>query len=256
MRGLSLLETMLSLSLLTAGALVLTLNLFHPALRAQAQARRAYVAAQWAESLMAELRAQAAEPSFFRGDWSAYAGLRTHPDFPDLKATVEHNRTLLDSPCSALEERFPSDPRRFQESLVCVKISARWGEQRQPVVVVSQIAAPPVEPAELRLTRVAGDSDPVPPDGAVTFEAQLLDAEGNQIPGVMFDWYVLPLSGNATLAEDGPRAGRRATLNHRYYFDPVRGDWDHVPGVVRLKARTRYHGRIYQQESSDLVLGS
>ncbi|MEW6282900.1 MAG: hypothetical protein AB1758_30085, partial [Candidatus Eremiobacterota bacterium] len=96
--------------------------------------------------------------------------------------------------------------------------------------------------------------DPVPRDEEVEFEARLYDASGNQIRDAMFEWYVVPVTGNGTLVDGGPRTGTTRRVKHCYALNPSTGVWRHAPGIIRLRARTRYHGVEILQLSEDVVL--
>lgn len=49
------------------------------------------------------------------------------------------------------------------------------------------------------------------------------------IPDVVFQWYIVPVNGNATLV-DGSRTRTTQQLQHRYNFNPFTNSWAHFPG--------------------------
>ncbi len=121
------------------------------------------------------------------------------------------------------------------------------------------VAAPPreVDPTTAVVVRRSGGAgDPVPRDGVVSFEAELVDASGDRIPGVMFSWAVEPVTGNATvLRETTARSGEFAELQNRYAYNLLTDTWGVQPGNIFLRATAVYNGQPLTAQSDSVVLG-
>ncbi len=285
--GFSLVETVLAYFLL-AGAIYLIVGLFHGGLRAHSRSQRLTEAARVAESTLARVRAWASDPIHFSSPWSGYNGVTfADPDLPGYQVRVDCRPPSPDSldlfsPCRSLEASYLAlgIDRCMKASVVPVRIQVSWGRSYQdqvtvwthiaeperalaasPTLVGGELTIPPgPAPHPLVVRRVGGPPDPVPRNGEVEFEAQLNDARGIPIRDVMFEWYVVPVTGNATLVDSQldpaqPRSGTTRRVRHCYAQNPSTGAWRYAPGAIRLRARARYHGVEVLQLSEEVVLG-
>jgi type II secretory pathway pseudopilin PulG len=257
-RGVSLIETLLSFALLGV-SMFLIVTLFHRGMNFAARSHHSIQASQLADSVLDEMREWALDPDNFTSDWGAWTGApRTYPDYPGFRVTVEAQPLGVElfSPCSGLESRF-ADPRSMEQSIVPVAVVVEWGaNQNRQLRVVAQIREPEREVDVVQVTRLDSLGLTVARNGVMEFEAQLIDSAGDQIPGVTFQWYVRPISGNATVLDRPPRDGSRGFVINRYYYNPVTDSWDNEPGDLRVEARARYHGTEFVGRSSAVTMGS
>ncbi len=277
-RGQSLIETLISCFLLVSITLAVV-TLLGTAMRGHLHAERITTASRVAEKTLARLQAWARDPVNFRSGPAAYRAFSgDDPDEPGFHVDVDQAPLLVFSPCRSLEAPYVplGTARDLAASVVSLRIEVSWGSgPRDRVQLWSELAEPPrplalapVVSAEghlwippglgahpLQITRVGGPPDPVPADAVIDFQARLVDASGNAIPDVMFEWYVQPVSGNATLV-DGSRTRRAQSVQNRYNFNPFTSTWGHAPGIIRVRARARYQGLDIVQETPDIVLGA
>lgn len=247
---------------LMTAALLMVINLFHSGLRHGAQARMVVEANRLAENTLAEIRAWAREPANFLSGWTPYNGVvLSDPDWPAFRIRVDCEPTGIEvlSPSTALETAYSPDQRRLSSSVVPVEVTVEWGAPGDPhrsVTVVTQVGEPlrQLGPNPLQVTRSGGASDPVPQEGLVSFQAQLVDSSGQPIQDISFEWYAVPVTGNATVVPLGSRNRASSQLQHHYYLNPITSTWSYEPGQVRARARAIYGGRELEQESLDVVL--
>lgn len=255
-RGSLLIEAVIAIFLLLMGVLVFA-ALFQRS--AQLSRVQATLAAQinLADSVMAEIREWASDPTHYDSDWSTWNGrTRTDPNNSSVEATVRcvgAGRDLL-SPASELEFNYSSTRRRsLTKAVVPVEITVS-GPQVMDFVVVSQVAPAirtlPAD-AEVSVTRVSG-TEPIPRGGTATYRATLADQNGVDIPYVTFEWFLLPQTGNAGL--ESSNAGRNGKLMPvRNEFRLPNGDIGFAPGTIRLRARARYHGKVLENGDPALL---
>lgn len=242
---------------LILASIMVTVTLFHSALRYGQKSESRMLAAVFGRKVIAEIRHWAREPKNYDSDWTDLPGrILKDEDFPNFEARLECDTRngQLTSPCSEFE-RLEGDLRayRLQRAVVPIKVTVVWGSES--LILVSQVGEPLRELARTRivLTRVSGDPNPVPPDGEVTVRAELHDSANRPIPGVRFSWSRQPGggSGNGTIVNNGLRVGNQATFQHVYTWNPFTdpAKTTHVPGDVSLGASCRYGGRNYQQDA-------
>jgi hypothetical protein len=254
-RGVTLLECIISLFLL-GGAIFLVISLFHNGLRRQNQIQQEARAAELAQLVANEIREFASSPTNYLTGLSAYRGReQSYPNFQGFLVRTEVGSPAgLTSPCSGLEGRF-THPRVLQQSTIPVKISVLWGANNTSSFSLHcQVREPKRAADSIRVSRIDSTGSPVPVNGILEFQAELLDTAGQPIPGVGFAWTVRPISGNATFIEPDSSDAQVGRFQHKYYFNPFTSDWENVPGDVRIEARARYWGEEFSGLSSVVVL--
>ena len=254
-RGVSLVETVLALSLLS-GLIFMVVVIFHTSMRQANAIQQNARAAELAQSVLARLRAEASKPSVYATKLVGLNGTTgTDPDYPGFRyRTAVDAPKRIASPCSGLEQRF-TNPRYLDQLVIPVKVEVTWGAQDQfTLALLDHLREPKREVAGLRVTRTGTVSNPVPFNEVVTFEAELLDTSGAPISGVGFLWNVAPETGNATRIESSSSDPKVGKLQHKYYFNPLTSTWGSVPGIVRMEARARYWGQEFVGLSDPVVL--
>lgn len=200
----------------------------------------------YGEDLFDQIRFWAQDPSHYDSDWSEWNG-RTFecPDNAAVQARVEclPEGLALASPSSRLEEMWPEALRcRLDKAVVPVQLTVTAPYQK-PLLTVSYIASPRRDLAtqpQLTVSLAAG-TDPLARDGDATYEVELRDSGGNPVPSPVYDWYLLPRTGNATLVRSSAsRTGRQMTIRNRIKLPG--GITGYAPGEVDLVVKARYHG--------------
>lgn len=245
--GLSLSETILALFLLTATVL-LFVSSFHRALAYRKWSQRQMEATLLARSELEQLRLWARDPANFASDWSARTGTRTRPEHPGFSiATYRGPARELLSPASSLELG-SGDPRRFPASAYPVAVEVRWSAEgpHDRVRLTTLISEPnrlaPGENLEVRISHVSG-SAPLGGQAEADYRATALLPGGAPVDA-MFTWSILPMTGNATVLPPISRDGRQVRIKNALRVLRT-GGWQVWPGQVRLRASTRYFGRLY-----------
>jgi hypothetical protein len=218
--------------------------------RAEREAR----ASLFAENTLSEVREWAADPVHFSDtNWAPWASV-TRPEFPDFEARVRKRLLPQTTPSLALEAPWPAAQQaRLSESLAQIELSVLW---RGQVInqVVSSISEPErqVAPTPAVVVAVVGVlPSPLPKDGEVELQAQLLDTGGDEIADVNFLWAVEPGTGNASIVNLS-RDGRRATLRNVYIARS--GAVYYAGGICQVSALAKYRGLEYEGLSPDVTL--
>lgn len=208
--------------------------------------------AVFGRKVLQQIRVWARDPANYNSTWAPYDGVEfTDPDYPGAVARVEcdpNGREIL-APSSELEGMYGADAKRLGSSVVPVQVTVDWGMPGRELRMMSYIGEPErVLPANPRVTvqRVSGPSDPVPEGGTIGFTAELRDSSGEAIPDVVFEWTLVPISGNATLLhQDAPRTGATMELLHNYVWNPLMSPpaGGPISGEVRVEVLCRYRGR-------------
>jgi len=245
-RGALLLEAVLAIFLLLA-AIILVGSLFQRT--AQLRTAHKVLDAQiaFSEDLLDEIRLWALEPDNFNSDWSIWNGrVERDPNHAGVEATVRCDgagQTLL-SPSSELETSWDASIRRgLEKAVVRVQLTVTAPSQKD-LVMVSYLEPPRQELVPdpvLSVTQTSG-ANPLDKDAEASFAASITDADGKPIPDLVYEWHLLPQTGNATLVKStAPRNGSLATLRNRIVLPG--GMVGYAPGEVRLLVRARYRGR-------------
>jgi type II secretory pathway pseudopilin PulG len=257
-RGVTLLETMMSLILL-GGAILLVITLFHRGLGFARRSNQAVQASVLAQSVGDEIRDWALDEENFLNGWATWTGgPKTYPEFPGLSVTVEATplSVKIPSPCSGLEDRF-TDRRLLEGCVVPFAVTVSWEDMGpQSVRLVGHVQEPRRELGGIRIRRRDSLGLTIPAYETMELEAALLDRNDRPIPGVTFSWHIRPITGNATVLDVPPRDGSRGFVQHKYYYNPVTGDWGAVHGVIRIEARATYFGREIVGTTPDITLES
>lgn len=240
-------EVVISVFLAVVGML-LVITLFHVSLQRDNRANLRKTQALFAERVLASTREWALDPDHFLSDWSSRRGSFTDPDFPGFEATLDCQPLgrALYSPSSNLETIFPTAQRRkFQKSVVPVRVEVE-GRGLPPVRLLSYVPEPDRElPAlpRIQVSWVSG-SNPIPQGATVEFQARMLDQAGREIEDVVYQWFVVPQTGNGTLHPEGVDRNRhRMRFEHGYTLPG--GIPAFASGQARIRVVARYRGRIY-----------
>lgn len=259
-RGLSLVETLVAIFLLT-GAAFASIALLMEASRAQRLTTETQRALGFAQQSLDRIEAWAREPANFASGWSIYADSSfPEPADPAFVVRIQANpsQPVLVSPNTSLEMAYASPLQRRIASRACaVKATVSWLSVRPRAVVLWRwMGAPLSEVSGLQVNQTAGASSPLAVNATATFDARLLDTSSQPIPGVIYYWKLEPdynngQPGMASL-ETLSRQGNQAVLIHHYYA----GDPDNpkVPGDIGLRAYCRYGGKEWASASLPLSL--
>lgn len=243
--GLSLAEAVISIFLLVAG-LLLVVRMIHQNFRYVREHEQRARAVAAAESVMAEIRDWARDKRNFRSDWSTWHNRSVTPAGAPgpVLVEVETERNLY-SPCSSFESPWLGRARRMTRSLVAVKATSQWstaagGRRMSLFTYVAERPVPLGAIPAVEVARVSGSGALAPLDAA-EFHAVLKDADGEEIPDLLFDWHTEAVTGNGLLEPDlFPRGAGRTQLRHEYRLPA--GQQAVLDGEVALRAAVRYAG--------------
>ncbi len=245
-KGLSLVETIIAVSLLTAMALI-TIQLFHSGLRLTARVQAQTVAAKIARDKLEEIRGWAADPANF-ADWSPYLDTTNPAPESGFTVRVRSQAEQIYTPCSTFEAS-NSQPRLIRDQTRRVEVTVSWsGEQVQ---LTTLVGAPPDQWGSPDLVVSPATPGPLNPGQSVDLAVQAFDASGQPLDDLFFDWFVQPLTGNGTLVKTN-RDGSSARLTHQVIG--LGGAPTTAPGTCRVHARAVYRGRERSVATSDIVL--
>jgi Tfp pilus assembly protein PilV len=202
--GLSMLETVIALVMLTASFLVF-FRLFHAALTYSTAIEQRVLASNIAERQMAKLRGWSHSPvgaGYGFDDWSGNLN-RSFPDeeHPEFTVTITSETAPLISPNSLLQ----SDQNLLQRS--AQKVQVRVASPRVSTTLVSLVADPT---RRLRSTNpldveVVGGVTRLSRDETCELKVTAYDRDDREIPDLVYRWFLEPLSGNATILDaEGP----------------------------------------------------
>jgi hypothetical protein len=194
--GVSLLETLFALFLLT-GASLLVVVLFHSGLQ---RSRLAYVEAEArivARDVLADLRSRAQDGELMRpSDLSSFRANYRHPDLPHLQVEVFAEMGSLYSPSSGEEAEYDESERRIMsESAAKVEVKVSWDEGKRHLRVISLIGE---SPKSIERVEVLG-AGPIAGGESAIFTASAYDQNGDKIEDAFFVWWVDPLTATGTV---------------------------------------------------------
>ena len=241
--GVSLMEAILA-SFLLSTALLMGVWLVHSSLRSLADSDRRQAATMVADNALEEMRNVLAQD--FTVGLDSYNGLvRTPADYPELELTTHARLQPLLSPCTSLESSYPDAERKtLERSAWQAEAVVSWSPRAADRVVVTTLIADWREPTfEVAVTPEGPVS--VGSRGTADFQASATDAFGNELPDLVFTWYVEPLDALGTVARVS-RDGQLSTYqNHVRTFS---GDFEVLVGGCRLIARGFYRGQVVEGE--------
>jgi type II secretory pathway pseudopilin PulG len=243
-RGLSLVETVIALFvLLSAFAIVMTL--FLRSNRALVQIEEKAIAVNFAETVLDDIKVWARDPAQFATGWGTWSNVQL-TQFPGYEARVTVVTPVVFTPCTQLEIGKPvAEQREFQSTFRDLEILIE--HRGQEVFRLNTRVAEP--------DRVADHIDVVLSSGAsslsawdkATYEARLIDDDGNAIEDVSFHWVVTPDAlGNGTVSGLITNYAQGEVTNVYRGFDGVDR---HVTGPCRVQAVARYRGLEYLGQS-------
>ncbi|MEW6278648.1 MAG: hypothetical protein AB1758_08515 [Candidatus Eremiobacterota bacterium] len=251
MRGVTLVETLISIFLFSA-ALLISCNLFHAAMQYNRRADERQLAVRLAQNKLEEIVAWArgrSGSSYNYDDWSTYAGVTgTFPEAPQLNYRIEVEISPLADPCSSFQSvALPDRQRSIEARRVHVRV---W--QSGPAIELTTLVRPPIRDLAPTLTvqPVGGLPDPLPKDAPATFSVQAFDTGGVPVNGITYQWYLSPATGSGTLSQTW--SGDQATLTNVVPV-PLRPPI-YTGGTCQLKVRARYGGRDYWGASGPINL--
>jgi len=250
--GLSLLEAIVATFLLLSSFLIIV-NLFHSGMRYNTRIENQQLAAMLAERHLEQLRSwsELSTAGVYHYDnlVAIYHGATSVPaDHPTFTLSTRVVDEQLYSPSSTLELGLPPGTllRRLNGSARKVEVVVSWtGSQ---VAVTSLFSRPPADFRALNaitVSPVGSPSLPLAQNASADFRAEAFDSNDQAIPGLTYQWEIVPIDGNGTLVQ--ARDGSTATLTNAV---DVAGEVYHTGGSLYVRASARYHGRTVQGLSS------
>ncbi|MEW6279391.1 MAG: hypothetical protein AB1758_12250 [Candidatus Eremiobacterota bacterium] len=253
--GLSLLETVIALFLMSA-AILLVVNLMHASLRHKARLEKRTQATLLASRAMADLRSWARDSNNFATGWAGKDGTTwSEPDVAGYQLRLDcpaHRRAW--SPCEPLEAPWDalSNARKMDSSLMPVRVTVSWDptDPAARVQLFSYIGEPERTASTLVVTPTALAG--IPQWGFFTLAAQVQDGSGAEIRDVMFEWNVDSGTGNATITPTSARDGRTVTIQHVYQIPGF--PQAPRPGTIRVRCTARYRGQMLKRSVGPFTL--
>lgn len=246
-RGLSVAETVVAMFILVAAMLVL-ITLFHAGLRQTTRVKAQAIAANLARNRVEQLRGWANAPAgggFNYDDWSPYADVTvTDPAFPEYQVRIRSLGHRLYSPCSLFESE-QTDPVYGNDLAQRVEVTVSWDDQNLRLTTL--VGAPRRLWGSPALSVTPNSAGPLSPGTSVDFSVQGLRAGNTPIPGLVYQWYVEPQTGNGTILPTR-RDGSTARFTHQV-LSPT-GAALSAPGTCLVHVRAVYGG-----EEKDVVVG-
>jgi hypothetical protein len=235
-RGLSLLEAIVAIFVLTGGSLA-CFTLLIQAFRYQTHSQQVSDATIAGEQMMEQLRGWAQSPAHFDTSLEIYH---------DQEFASLHPPGFI---CHSWVSDFKTSDSLLDGCFRLVTLEVRAGS-RPLTRLTGMIATPLREPDQVKVypeTPLA-----LNPHKQAQFYAYLLDVHGKPIPGVSFDWSVQSEGPPETPGQATVDAlpVNQAILTHVVY-GPTPPDPNLLlaPGKLRLRASCRYRAENYQGES-------
>lgn len=203
--------------------------------RVQGQAE----AVRIAQERLQEIRGAATSIGGFRGLDGTFSGTRQVGDYQIETLISGH---IIDSPSAGLESVFGS-PRRMSSSAKKAEVLVTWGRGRS--YRLTTVIGSPAWSLD-RLDVYTNTPIPNPMVYLMNFDFYVRAWAGSeQVPDLMYRWYVVPITGNVTLASQN-RSGSQATFEHSNEYD--------VFVECQLMVRTVYRGNEFSAFSPVLEL--
>ena len=266
-RGLSLLETVIALFILT-GALVSFFTLFHSSLGWQKRSESLAVAVLLGQNRMEELRIAAQDVRAFQNGLPGEIG--SAPSAVDSSFEIETNIERLDSPdrefCSPNSEYernysgvpipdvhnglVTDDRKLMTNSMLAAHVTVSSpGRLSRPFTLTAYIREPLRELTQININQIGPST--IAYQERTRFEATALDAEGIEIPDVVFQWRVDPITGYGTIYQS--RSGRVGRLEF-VDFDLNGTAFQPPAGECQVSVTANVAGVTHTQSSNTIVL--
>lgn len=251
-RGLSLLETLIAIFIITFAVLEMA-ALFRSALDGAKRANKVAIATNLANKRMEEIVYWASYDNHF-ANWGPVDGAQASDSlYPDFVVSSDSEAVTQYSPCSLTEQRFPAGQQRtLSKAARSVRVRVTWApnESRNKVELYTMVGAPPVVLDEVDVNEAI--PNPISPFGSShNLTVYGLDEDGNKIPDLFFDWSLSAGTGNAELLP--ARDGRSAILRDQAY-NPGTESYEPAPGNATLRVRATYLG-LTKNRNRRIVLG-
>lgn len=261
-RGLSLVESIISIFLMVAGFLIMA-QLYHSALQYQSMVNDRTNAVTLAEKQMESVRAWSRQVHRSPGgtkaftDWSGCPGVPTAPAddaFPGYTVSTTTVAQTLYSPCSQFETRNSppfalTQQRRLTESSRLVTVTVSWGSRQ--LSIVSLVTIPTGELAAASPLKVSNGGT-LPRDGSKLTVANTTNQDNRLLHDVTYVWQTTYDVDDANGYTDINRDGRSLNIYNFLYAaipDPDNATPPphmYAPGNLTLEAIGRYRGRKIQ----------
>lgn len=236
--GLTLVETVVSLFIITGCLLIIIKMIFNGA-DVQRRAGFNEKAALIGERHLGRLRTWATDPNNFytAGSWSTIAPGAPSPDadHPEFAVTIQALKQTVYSPCEQAEARWssPTEERRtLKDSYYKVQVTVAWepAAEKNQLTLVTLIGAPdnPVHHVET----TTSDAGPLARDEEANLTVRAIDANGNVVPDHFWSWSQQPATGVGSVGSfpSLQRSGETAKYKHFYRTATVSGTTQPVYG--------------------------
>ena len=249
-QGFSLLETIIAFAVLIS-AFTVFFRLYHAALGYSGRTDQQIVAVNVAQRQIVKLRAWAATDtgsSYNFDDWSSFTDV-TFPDeeHPEYEVRIQSEFIDAFSPGSALSVTI--DKKTLRRTHRKVQISVTW--PRGSFETVTLLADPTRRLRSNDPVIIDGDSaTTIARDGTLNLSFKVFDTNGTEIPDVMGEWFVQPISGTGSITSN--LDGSAAIFTHA--TEQSDGTTQYASGDCRVRVRIVYRGVEAWGESEVLVL--
>lgn len=261
-QGFSLAETLVGIFLLASGGFA-CVTLMLRASRIQTQTLVALDASRVAEQCQERVRVWGRDPAHFLSGTVYNDVTLAEPAWNGLNARIRMAaapQSVL-SPTTSLEAGFVGNQRLLPQTRRNFTVEVRWGRNAQQTLLLPGSLAAPIRPVRasrpVEFSQVSGNPALLAEDVA-SYRVALYDSSNQEIPGVTFQWQVLPefvpssTAGLGSVDQSLDRAGRQVYFIHHYYAgDPTLPS---VPGWCRLRAQCRYGGQVYVYDTDPILL--
>lgn len=242
--GFTLIEAVLACFLLGA-TLLMAVWLLDASMRSIAESDRRQAACLVADNVLDRMRETLSQD--FGAGLDAFNGLVSSED--GFQVTTYARLKPLSSPCGSLEEQYsetaayPAPARKVLErSAWQAEVVVSWSDRPADRVLATTLIADWREPT-FTVELNPGGPVTVSPRGTADFRATARDPFEDEIPDLVFSWYVKPRDSSGTVANVS-RDGQQATYqNHIRTFG---GNYEVVPGSCDLVARGFYRGQVVE----------
>ena len=245
-RALSILEAIISLFLLTAAVLVLSVN-FNRVIqlqRSSSQRRQATVVMRTALADLRSYRDGYATSTLSWADyWTGYPRRDVQSD--GFRVQVTTAVQSLVSPCRGLELVYGPQARTLANTSLQADLLVSWSGGGQHIDCTTLLTPPPLQVASVNLQRTDGTT-PIDKNTFASFEASAVDAQNRDIEGACIAWSIDPdaSAGAPGLATRDPLFARNGRDAHIYnlIYRPDSPLPTFAPGSVRITAHCRVDG--------------
>ena len=263
-RALTLIETIIA-SFLLVGGFMITVALFHSALRYTSQIEKVTVATLLADRTLNEMRVWARNVTNYRSSWAPYDGVTVAaPEYPDQRIFTQVSKPaglpipLLSSPGTAMDSmQIASDRKSLVNSCRRVRVSVSWPPYTAASTfrLVSLIPEPRLSwrNANPIVVTLTGGAGPLAHNATTTLQAQGYDSTGAPIADLIYSYYVQPDTPPSMASITQNRMGTTATLTHA--LNLLNGTVSFGPtGKVIVTVRSVYRGEERWGSSAPISL--